>query len=428
MTIIFLVILLFILIFSAVPVCWSIGIVGVIGLLLVDGNPMTMIPQCLYSGINYYTLIAVPFFVFAGEIMNKGGITSKLINFSKLIIGRVPASLAQVNILSSMFFGGITGSAQADTSCVGGILIPAMIEDGYTPEESVAVTASSSCIGPIIPPSIVMVLYGSTMNVSIGKMFMGGLIPGILVGFGLMTVVALRDRKYHFPRSDKRYTAEEAKRILIDAIIPLGLPLLLMGGILGGVFTATEAGALAVLYALVVSIFFLKTVRWRELPGMLKTAGQTTAAILMIVGCSKILSWVMALLHISTYIGSFFDTFVSSKILFLLLVNLFLLFVGTFMDATASLLLLAPILAPISVNSYGVDPIHFGIIMCINLVIGHATPPLGLCLFIGCKIGRVSLGRGGSAILPYVAGEVVVLLLVTYFPWFTTVLPNLMIQ
>lgn len=422
MKILVLICILFLLIFCAIPICWAIGIVGVIGFFLVDGNPLTMIPQCLYSGINYYTLIAVPFFVFAGEIMNKGGITKKLIDLSKLIIGRIPASLAQVNILASMFFGGITGSAQADTSCVGGILIPAMVEDGYTPEESVAVTAASSCIGPIIPPSIIMVLYGSTMNVSIGKMFMGGLVPGILVGLALMGVVVLRNKKYHFPRSTKTYTNEEKKSILINAIIPLGMPIILMGGILGGIFTATEAGAIAVVYSLIASVLVMKTVKVCELPAMLKTAAQTTAAILMIVGCSKILSWVMALLKISSIIGTFFTTFVSSKIIFLLMVNILLLCIGTFMDASASLILLAPILAPIAV-SYGVDPIHFGIIMCINLVIGHATPPLGLCLFIGCKIGKVSLGSGGKAILPYVLGEVAVLFLVTYFPWVTTILP-----
>ena len=425
MEIIFLIALLFILIFSAIPICWAIGIVGVVGLFLVDGNPITMIPQCLYSGINYYTLIAVPFFVFAGEIMNKGGITEKLINLSKLIIGRIPASLAQVNILASMFFGGITGSAQADTACIGGILIPAMVKDGYTPEESVAVTASSSCIGPIIPPSIIMVLYGSTMNVSIGKMFMGSLLPGILVGIGLMCVVAVRDRIYHFPRSTKKYSKTEVKSILIDALIPLGMPIVLMGGILTGIFTATEAGAVAVLYSLIVSVFFLKTVKAKDLLTMLKTAAQTTGAILIIVGCSKILSWVMALLHISASMEYFFSTYVNSQIMFLRLVNLLLLFVGTFMDASASLILLAPILAPIAV-SYGVDPIQFGIIMCINLVIGHATPPLGLCLFIACKIGRVSLAKGGKAILPYVLGEVVVLLLVTYIPWITSILPSLM--
>lgn len=425
MTIVILILLLFVLIFAACPICWAIGIVGVVGMMLVNGNPMTMIPQCLYSGINYYTLIAVPFFVFAGEIMNKGGITKKLIDLSKLIIGRVPASLAHVNILSSMFFGGITGSAQADTSCIGGILIPAMVEDGYSKEEAVAVTASSSCIGPIIPPSIIMVLYGSTMNVSIGKMFMGSLLPGILVGLGLMTVVVLRDRKYHFPRSTKKYTRSEAKKILVDALIPLGMPVILMGGILGGVFTATEAGAIAVVYSLIVSVYVLHTVTWKDTVSMLKTSAQTTAAILMIVGCSKILSWVVALLKISAIIGSFFSVHVASKLLFLLLVNILLLFVGTFMDASASLILLAPILAPIAV-SYGVDPIHFGIIMCINLVIGHATPPLGLCLFIGCKIGQVSLGKGGLAILPYVIGEVVVLLIVTYFPWITQILPSLM--
>lgn len=425
MTILLLIILLFVLIFCAVPICWAIGIVGSIGMVLVGNNAMNMIPQCMYSGINYYALIAVPFFVFAGEIMNKGGITEKLIDLSKLIIGRIPASLAHVNILSSMFFGGITGSAQADTSCIGGVLIPAMVKDGYTPEESVAVTVSSSCIGPIIPPSIIMVLYACTVNTSVGKMFIGGLIPGILLGLGLMAVVIIRNRKYHFPRSTKVYTKAEVKSILINSIIPLGMPLIIMGGILCGIFTATEAGAIAVIYSLIVSIFVMKTVTWTDLLPMLKVSAQTTASILMIVGCSKILSWVMALLHISTIVGEFFTVVVQSKFMFLLLVNILLLCVGTFMDASASLILLAPILAPIAAM-YGIDPIHFGVMMCINLVIGHATPPLGLCLFIGCKIGKISLGKGGVTIIPYVIGEIIVLLLVTYIPQLVTFLPSLM--
>ncbi len=425
MVILFLIILLFAAIFAGIPICWAIGFIGIIGLLSTGSNPLTMIPQCLYSGINYFPLLAIPFFIFAGEIMNKGGITKSLVNLSQLIIGRIPGGLAHVNILASMFFGGITGSAQADTSCIGGILIPAMKEEGYTAETAVAVTASSSCIGPIIPPSILMVLYGCTMNVSIGSMFLGGIIPGILVGFALMAVVALQNRTYHFPYSTKKYTKSEVKSVLLQAIIPLGMPFIIMGGILGGIFTATEAGAIAVLYALFVSVFLLKTVKWTDLPPMLKVTAQTTASILIIVGCSKILSWVMALLKIQQIISSFLATYVGTAVMFLLIVNVFLLFMGTFMDASASLLLLAPILAPIAVQ-YGIDPIHFGLIMCINLVIGHATPPMGLCLFIACKLGKVPLDKGGLAIFPYVVAEVAVLLLVTYIPQITQVLPALL--
>ena len=417
--------LLFVLIFSAVPICWALGTVGVVGLLLVQGNALTMIPQSLYAGINYFPFLAIPFFIFAGELMNKGGITKKLVELSRLIIGRVPGSLAYVNILASMFFGGITGSAQADTSCVGGILIPAMKEEGYDDATSVAVTASSSVIGPIIPPSIIMVIYGSTMNVSVGALFMGGLVPGILVGFMLMAVVAIQNRTRHFPVSTKVYSRREKKKVLVDSLIPLGMPVIILGGILGGVFTATEAGAAASLYALLVSMFLLKTVRVNDLLPMLKRTALTTASILIIIGGSKIISWVFVLLKIQAAIGAFMQAYVASPILFLLIVNLLLLFMGTFMDGSAALIMMAPILAPIAVR-YGISPLQFGLIMCINLTIGHATPPLGLCLFIGCKLGRISLSRGAVAILPYVAAEVVVLLLITYFPALTLTLPKLM--
>lgn len=417
--------LLFFLIFTAVPVCWALGIVGTVGLLLIGGSALTFIPQSLYAGINYFPFLAIPFFIFAGELMNKGGITKKLIELSRLIIGRVPGSLAYVNILASMFFGGITGSAQADTSCVGGILIPAMREEGYDDATSVAVTASSSVIGPIIPPSIIMVIYGSTMNVSVGALFMGGVVPGILVGCALMVVVFLQNKTKHFPVTQKKYSAGEIRRILIDSLIPLGMPVIIMGGILGGIFTATEAGAVASFYALMISMFFLKTVSARDLLPMLRRTALTTASILIIIGCSKIISWVFALLNIQRAIGDFMGAHVDSPIVFLLLVNILLLFLGTFLDGSAALIMMAPILAPIAMQ-YGISPLQFGLIMCINLTIGHATPPLGLCLFIGCKLGRISLSRGAVAILPYVLAEVVVLVLITYLPPLTLTLPRLM--
>lgn len=423
--VLFLVILLFLLIFSAIPVCWALGIVGVTGLVALGGRSLSLIPQSLYAGINYFPFLAIPFFIFAGELMNKGGITKKLVELSKLIIGRVPGSLAHVNILASMFFGGITGSAQADTSCIGGLLIPAMREEGYDDETSVAVTASSSVIGPIIPPSIIMVIYGSTMNISIGALFTGGIVPGILIGLGLMLVVVLQNRKRHFPITQKVYTRQEKKTVLIESLIPLGMPIIIMGGILGGVFTATEAGAVSALYAFIVSMFLLKTVAWRDIIPMLKHTALTTASILIIIGCSKIISWVFVLLNIQRSIGGFLGTYVQSPLVFLMLVNILLLFMGTFMDGSASLIMMAPILAPIALQ-YGISPLQFGLIMCINLTIGHATPPLGLCLFIGCKIGKISLSRGAKAIIPYVLAEVAVLLLVTYFPAISLTLPRLM--
>jgi len=423
--ILMLIIFLFVLIFAAVPVCWALGAVGVVGLLMLSGNPLSMIPQCLYGGINYFPFLAIPFFIFAGEVMNKGGITKRLVDLSRLIIGCVPGGLAHVNILASMFFGGITGSAQADTSCVGGLLIPAMHEEGYPDQISVAVTASSSVIGPIIPPSIIMIIYGSTMNISVGALFMGGLIPGIIIGLALMGVVLLLNQKYHFPRSESKYTKQQANKILIRSLIPLVMPVIIMGGIVGGVFTATEAGAVASFYALIIGTLVLKKVKAIDLLPMLKKTALTTAAILIIIGCSKILSWVFVLLQIQQAIGAFMSTYIDSPITFLLIINTLLLFMGTFLDASASLIMMAPILAPIAMQ-YGISPLQFGLIMCINLTIGQATPPLGLCLFIACKLGRISLSRGAIAILPFVVAEVAVLLLVTYIPAITMTLPTWM--
>lgn len=424
-TVVIIILVLFVAIFIGIPICWSLGLVGLVGLMSLPNKPLTMISQSIYNGMNYYPFLAIPFFIFAGELMNKGGITKKLVNLSKLIIGRVPGALAHVNILTSMFFGGITGSAQADTSCVGGILIPAMIEDGYSPEESVAVTASSSCIGPIIPPSILMVVYGASMNVSIGAMFMAGLVPGILVGLSLMVVVAIRNRIYRFPVNTKKNSKAEVKQILIESIAPLGLPLIIMGGILSGVFTATEAGAVSAVYALIIGIFVLKTVKVSDIFPMLKKTAQMTGSILLIIGCSKIVSWLFVMLKLSSALTSFFTTTITNSFLFLMLVNILLLFAGTFMEGTASLIMLAPILAPIA-KAYGINPVLFGLIMCVNLTIGCATPPLGLCLFIGCKIGHISLGRGAKAILPYVLAEIIVLLLMTYIPALSLTLPGVM--
>lgn len=420
-----LILALFVTIFLGFPICWALGIIGVLGIFSLDNTPVTLIAQSLYGGINYFPFLAIPFFIFAGEVMNKGGITKKLVDLSGVLIGRVPGALAHVNILTSMFFGGITGSAQADTSCVGGLLIPAMIEDGYTPEESVAVTASSSCIGPIIPPSILMVVYGASMSVSIAALFMGGLIPGILVGIALMVVVVIKNKKYHFPVKTQKYTREERSQILKGAIIPLGLPIIIMGGIMTGIFTATEAGAVSAFYAMIVGIFVLKTVKISDIYPMLLKTAITTGTILLIIGCSKIVSWLFVLLRLSAALTDFFTNTITEPVMFLLLVNLMLLFAGTFMEGTASLIMLAPILLPIAV-AYGISPVHFGLIMCVNLTIGCATPPLGLCLFLGCKIGRISLARGAKAILPYVLAEVIVLFLMTYIPVLCLGLPTFM--
>jgi len=423
-----LILILFILIFIGVPVYVSLGATGTIGLITIAlgpgfGNPLIVIPQSIYTGIGFFPLLAIPLFIFAGEIMNRTGITDRLIRFSVLLIGRMPASLANANIVASMFFGGITGSAQADTSAIGGILIPAMEKEGYSKEISVAITASSSTVGPIIPPSIMMVIYGVTVGTSIGALFIGGLLPGILIGLSLIAAVLILDRKHKFPRRTEAIPFKEKIIITKEALWPLGMPLIIVGGILGGVVTPTEAGALAVLYSLIVGFFVIRSLKFRDVPQMLRHTATLTAAVMMIISCAKILSYVLTVYQLPVLLGNFFQTITESPIIFLLLVNILSLVIGTFMDGGASVIIMAPILTPIAI-SFGIDPTHFGVIMVLNLIIGCGTPPLGLCLFIACGIGKLPVEKGSKAILPFIGAEIVVLLIVTYVPWFVLVLPR----
>lgn len=411
---------IFVFILIGVPVFASLGAAGVIGLFLlqtrltsVASTALIAIPQTLYTGIGYFSLLAIPLYILAGELMNKGGITRKLIDFAVLLIGRVPGSLAHANILTSLFFGGITGSAQADTSCVGGIMIPAMVDEGYSPEFSVAVTASSSTLGPIIPPSNMMVLYGVTVGTSISALFMAGFVPGVLIAIAECFVVVLLNRKYHFPRRTEKYSRSEVFQICKNAVLPLVMPIIIVGGIISGIVTPTEAGVLAVIYALFIGVFVLRTVTVKDLWEILKKTATDSAAIFMIIAFAKVTSYALAALNMTTIVKEMFLAVSSSPYVFLLITNILLLIMGMFMDGGASVLLLAPILQPIAV-AYGISPIHYGIIMVLNLVIGLGTPPLGQCTFIGAKIGKVEISKAFKAMSPFLIAEIVILFLVTY--------------
>lgn len=425
-----LVVLVFIFILVGMPVYISLGLSGLISLLALSalkGSPLALQVMCqsVYTGVSTTSLLAIPFYILAGIIMNRGGITEKLINLALLLIGRLPASLAQANIVASMFFGGVTGSAQADTSCIGGILIPAMVDKGYTPEEAVGVTVSSSTCGPIIPPSIMMVVFAVSVNCSIGALFMGGAIPGIMIGLGLMLVVAIRDRKHHFPRMERGFTKAEKIKILKEGIIPLGMPIIIVGGIMTGVCTATEAGALAVAYGLVISIFVTKTVKIKDLWGMVLEAGAQSGSIMMIIATAKILAYSLSALQMGRIAAELFLSFTANKYIFLLLLNILLLLMGMFMDGSAALIILAPIFQPIAA-SLGIGTIHLGVIMVLNLIIGVGTPPMGACLFIASKISKISVERCAKGIIPYLIGEIAVLLIVTYLPFTVELLPSLL--
>lgn len=420
--------LMFFIIFLGAPVFVALGASAAFGLLLISlephfGSPFIAIPQSLYSGIAFFPLLAIPLFILGGEIMNRAGITDKLVRFSVMLIGRMPASLANANVVSSMFFGGITGSAQADTSAIGGVMIPAMQKEGYSKEFSVAVTAASSTVGPIIPPSIMMVIYGVTVGTSVGALFLAGLLPGLMIGFSLIGLILLMDRKHKFPRRTSALSYGEKLTITREALWPLGVPVIIVGGILGGAVTPTEAGALAVLYALIYGYIVKRSMTAGDLFQMLQRTAIQTAAVMLIIACAKILSYVLTVYQLPVVVGEVLQSISQSPLMFLLFVNIFLLILGTFMDGGASVIVLAPILTPIAM-SYGIDPIHFGAIMVLNLIIGCGTPPLGLCLFIASNIAKLPVERGARAIMPFIAVELCVLMLVTYVPWLSLALPR----
>ena len=422
-----LVILTFIFIIAGIPIYISLMFTGLLSLVALASSTATplatlVIPQSIFNGIGSLPLLAIPFFMLAGEIMNRGKITEKLIRFAMLLIGRLPASLGLSSIVASMFFGGITGSAQASTSCMGGILIPAMKEEGYPTKEAVGIIAAASTCGPIIPPSIIMVVFATAVGCSVGAMFMGGLIPGILVGLILMIVLLVRNHMYHFPKHDERLSRNEVVKVALDGIIPLGMPVIIVGGIMGGVCTPTEAGAIAVVYSLLVSLFVSRTLRLRDIWSLLLATVNSAAPLLLIIACARIFSYGLTALQMPVIVNDLILSLTSNKYVFLMLVNILLLIMGMFMDGGASVIILAPILAPVAA-ALGISTIHFGVIMALNLTIGNITPPLGYCLFIGSRIGDFTVEEGIKGIIPYLIAEIAALLLITYIPSLVTYVP-----
>ena len=422
-----LVILTFIFIIAGIPIYISLMFTGLLSLVALASSTATplatlVIPQSIFNGIGSLPLLAIPFFMLAGEIMNRGKITEKLIRFAMLLIGRLPASLGLSSIVASMFFGGITGSAQASTSCMGGILIPAMKEEGYPTKEAVGIIAAASTCGPIILPSIIMVVFATAVGCSVGAMFMGGLIPGILVGLILMIVLLVRNHMYHFPKHDERLSRNEVVKVALDGIIPLGMPVIIVGGIMGGVCTPTEAGAIAVVYSLLVSLFVSRTLRLRDIWSLLLATVNSAAPLLLIIACARVFSYGLTALQMPVIVNDLILSLTSNKYVFLMLVNILLLIMGMFMDGGASVIILAPILAPVAA-ALGISTIHFGVIMALNLTIGNITPPLGYCLFIGSRIGDITVEEGIKGIIPYLIAEIAALLLITYIPSLVTYVP-----
>lgn len=378
----------------------------------------------IYNGMDSFPLMAIPFFMLAGELMNRGGITERLVEFAQAMMGHLRGGLAHVNVLSSMLFAGLSGSAVADTSALGSMLIPAMEKQGYTRRFSAAITAASSVIGPIIPPSGIMIIYAYVMGESVAALFLAGIVPGILVGIGLMLAVKVMADKYDFPVASRKYTWGERGQASLKAFFPLLTPVIILGGILGGIFTPTEAAAVAVGYAMFIGLFVLKTLKLPDLSDVFARAAMTSAVVLLLVGAAMAFKTVVSLSHAPETLAHWILSLSDNPLVLLFLINLLLFVVGMFLDAGPAIIILGPILAPIFVN-LGIHPVHFAIIMSVNLTVGLATPPMGLVLFVASSVSGERVERIARAIVPFLLVEVAVIFLITFVPAISMTIPRL---
>jgi C4-dicarboxylate transporter DctM subunit len=410
-----------------IPIIFVLGLVS-LSYILITGNYAMLIvfPHRMFKGLDMFVLLAIPLFTLAGNLMNAGGISERLIALVKSLVGHIYGGLAQVNIGASMLFSGISGSAVADTSAIGSILIPSMIEDKYDPSFSAAITSVSSTVGPIIPPSIPFVIYAAMGSVSVAALFLAGVVPGLLLGFSLMIASYFYARRKKIPRSGK-FALNEFFRNLYKAIPALLFPFIILYGILGGVFTPTEAAAVAVIYAIVIGFFVHRQLTIRKLIDITIDTGIMLGALAPIVSTAAIFSWILGAENVSAIITNLLFSITHNRYLILLIINFFLLLVGTVLEPASAIILFTPIFLPVA-GELGVSPVHFGVILVLNLIIGLSTPPVGVCLFIACRIANVSLEQISRAALPFLIVSIIVLLIITYLPDLVMYLPNLLEQ
>lgn len=411
-----------------VPISFSIGIATVVTFMLfmTFDQSILITAQQIASGLDSFTLLAIPFFILAGNIMNRGGIALRLIEFAKVLGGRLPGALAHCNVLANMMFGSISGSAVAAAAAVGGVMAPLQKKEGYDPAYSAAVNIASCPTGLLIPPSTTFIVYSLITNgTSIAALFVAGYVPGILMGLSLMVVAGIIAKRRGYPVVPRPSWAEVV-RVTADAMLPLGLIIIIMGGIIGGVFTATEASAVAVVYTLFLAMIWYREIGLKDLPGIFLESAVTTSIVLFMIGCSIAMSKAMAFSDIPYTVSDALLTLSENPLVLLLVINLALLVIGTFMDMTPALLIFTPIFLPV-VRDLGMDPVHFGVMMTFNLCIGICTPPVGSALFVGCSVGNVPIGRVIRPLLPFYAVLFVLLMAVTYIPELSLALPQLLL-
>ncbi len=406
-----------------IPIAFCLALASLVALLLIGDVPLHLIPQRMFTGMDSFPIMAVPFFILAGDLMNSAGITYRILRLSTALVGHIRGGLAHVNIVASMFFAGISGSAVADAAALGSIMIPAMEEDGYDTTFSAAVVASATVIGPIIPP-----VFRSSFMRSRGRIRRQPLFDrrcsGILIGFGLMAVAYMISKRKNYGTKRPFVSLHELLSSFTGAIIPLLMPLISLGGILSGIFTPTEAASVAVAYAFIIGFFVLHTLKFKDLSGIFYRSMVTTATILMVMACANIFAWLLGTEMVPQKIAAAITSFTTNPYMLLLLINLLLLVVGCFMEGLAAIILLVPILVPVAQQA-GINPLHFGMVVVMNLMIGLITPPVGLCLFVSCSLAKVDLMKLVRVNTPFLLVEIGMLMIVTYFPQIVLFIPRL---
>ncbi|HRR33776.1 MAG TPA: TRAP transporter large permease [Kiritimatiellia bacterium] len=417
----------FVLLLMNAPVAVAIAVSSLLAILANGGDAAYTVAQRMANGVDSFPLLAIPFFVFSGYLMGRGGLARRLIDFAALAVGCLPGGLGYVNTLTCMLFGSISGSAAAAVSSIGGFMIPEMNRKGYNREFNVAVTATAATTGLLIPPSNAMIVYSvSAGSVSIAAMFMAGILPGILVGLCIMVAAAVVSIRNGYGKSVPGADDEPRRHPLLvcwRAVPSLLMMVLIIGGILMGVFTATEAAAIAVAYAFLLCVVIYREIPWKDLPGICLQTGITTAVVMLLIGASSAMSWIMTVANIPQTVSSALMGLSENPVVILLTINALLLVVGMFMDMTPAILIFTPILLPV-VRQLGLSDIHFGIILIANLCIGLCTPPVGTCLFIGCGVGKTTIAKVTVKALPFFLAILVALMLITFVPWFSTAVPK----
>lgn len=387
--------------------------------------PLMALVQQMSKSVNSFSLMAIPFFILAGEIMGAGGISDRMLNFANIVVGRFRGGLAHVNVLASMLFGHLSGSAVADVSSLGSIEIPMMIDAGYDKDFSVAVTVASSCQGVLIPPSHNMIMYSlAAGGVSVGSLFLAGIVPGVSCGLALMVVCGIIAHKRHYPKG-KAVGLKEALTITVDALLALFTAVIILFGVTLGFFTATESAAIACIYAFIVSVFFYKELKIKMMPRLLLNTVKTLSLVFSLIAAAGAFGWILAYLQVPSMITNALTSISDNRVVVFLLINIMLLLLGCIMDMAPLILICTPILLPV-VESFGMSPIQFGVMLIFNLAVGLCTPPVGSALFVGCGIGKISVEKTVKAMLPMYAAMVAILLLVTFWPPISLWLPSLM--